>query len=179
MNNAIAVRSPSQLDPATHAECLGFIRAAIASNDLQTAHDIAAVLKDCRERGYIDRVALWADLSQAEQQCFKQLLTPPPEPITLPADPELEPEPEPAPEVEEADAAKMRDIALVWWPEMYPECLQSLVTQLWGWGAPARKYSAVQIARWLEEEDEVVKYRIGELMAIGLADNYKEDEENE
>lgn len=59
----------------------------------------------------------------------------------------------------------------------HPKTLQSLITQMFGWGAPARKYSAVQIARWLQEEDELVKYRIGELMAIGLADNYKDDEE--
>lgn len=71
----------------------------------------------------------------------------------------------------------MWDIALVWWPEMYPEGLQSLVAQMWGWGAPARKYSAAQIAQWLQEEDELVKYRIGELMAIGLAGNYEDDEE--
>ncbi|MEG4533985.1 hypothetical protein [Microcoleus sp. D2_18a_D3] len=31
-------RSPAQQDPATHAECLGFIRAAITSNDHTTAH---------------------------------------------------------------------------------------------------------------------------------------------
>jgi CRISPR-associated protein Cmr3 len=81
------------------------------------------------------------------------------------------------PEVEEEDAAKMRDIAVVWWPEMYPDALQSLVAQMFGWGAPARKYSAVQIAQWLQGEDDLVKYRIGELMAIGLADSYENDEE--
>jgi hypothetical protein len=77
-NNLVAVRSPAQLDPAAHAECLGFIRAAIASNDRQTAHDIAAVLKDCYQRGYVDRVAIWADLTQTEQQQFQELLGPPP-----------------------------------------------------------------------------------------------------
>jgi len=81
------------------------------------------------------------------------------------------------PEVEEEDAAKMRDIAVVWWPEMYPDALQSLIAQMFGWGAPARKYSAVQIAQWLQGEDDLVKYRIGELMAIGLADSYENDEE--
>jgi len=34
------------IDPLAHAECLEFIRAAIASNDLQTARDIASVIKE-------------------------------------------------------------------------------------------------------------------------------------
>lgn len=66
------------LDPATHAECLEFIRAAIASNDRQTARDIASVLKECYQRGYVDRAAIWADLTQTEQQQFQELLGPPP-----------------------------------------------------------------------------------------------------
>lgn len=77
LENAIT-RSPAKLDPATHAECLEFVRSAIASNDRQTAHDIAAVLKDCYQRGYIDRDAIWRDLSPNEQQQFAELLAPPP-----------------------------------------------------------------------------------------------------
>ncbi|MEP6582531.1 hypothetical protein NDI43_27540 [Microcoleus vaginatus GB2-A3] len=79
LENAIT-RSPAQtkLDPATHAECLEFVRSAIASNDRTTAHDIAAVLKDCYQQGYIDRAAIWADLSETEQQQFQELLAPPP-----------------------------------------------------------------------------------------------------
>lgn len=71
-------RSPSQLDPATHAECLGFIRSAIGQADRPTARDIAAVLKDCCERGHLDRAAIWADLSPSEQAQYRQLLAPPP-----------------------------------------------------------------------------------------------------
>jgi hypothetical protein len=78
VNNLVAVRSPAKLDPATHAECLGFIRAAIAEADRQTAHHIAAVLKDCYQRGYADRTKIWADLTPIEQQQFKDLLAPPP-----------------------------------------------------------------------------------------------------
>lgn len=85
--------------------------------------------------------------------------------------------PEPETVITPEDAEQMREIALVWWSEQYPEALQSLITQMWGWGAPARKYSAVQIARWLQGEDELVKYRIGELMAIRLADKYEKDAE--
>ena len=79
-NNLLVIRSPAptQLDPATHAECLGFIRTAIASADRQTARDIAAVLKDCYQRGYVDRAAIWRDLTETEQQQFQELLGPPP-----------------------------------------------------------------------------------------------------
>ncbi|MEG4335723.1 hypothetical protein QUB40_27880 [Microcoleus sp. AT9_A2] len=179
MNNAIAVRSPAppQLDPATHTECLGFVRSAIASNDRQTALDIKNVLAEVCASGYADRAQIWADLTDTEQQNFKELLAlPEPAPKTTPA---TTPEPEPAPEtpITPADAEKMRDIALVWWPEMWPEAQQSLVAQLFGWGAPARKYSPVQIARWVQGEDELVRDRIGELMAIGLANNCEADAE--
>jgi hypothetical protein len=79
-NNLLAVRSPApaQLDPATHLDCLELIRSAIASADRQTAHHIAAVLKDCYQRGYIDRTQIWADLTPIEQQQFQELLGPPP-----------------------------------------------------------------------------------------------------
>ena len=71
-------RSPSLLDLATHAECLGFIRAAIAGNDRTTAQDIAGVLKDCCNRGYLDRAAIWKSLTESEQNQYRQLLAPPP-----------------------------------------------------------------------------------------------------
>ncbi|MEG4581582.1 hypothetical protein QUA71_18495 [Microcoleus sp. MON1_C5] len=65
-NNLIATRSPAQTDPATHLECLGFIRAAISTADRQTAQDVAAVLKVCYQNGYVDRAKIWADLTQTE-----------------------------------------------------------------------------------------------------------------
>ena len=76
MNNAVTARSPAQLNPATHTECLEFVRSAIASNDRQTAHHIAAVLKDCCQRGYTDRAGIWAALTPTEQQQFQELLGP-------------------------------------------------------------------------------------------------------
>lgn len=36
------------------------------------------MLKDCYQRGYIDRAAIWRDLSLIEQQQFQELLAPPP-----------------------------------------------------------------------------------------------------
>ena len=68
----------SRLDPATHTECLEFVRSAIASSDRQTAQQIAAVLKDCYQRGYADRAGIWAALTQIEQQQFQELLGPSP-----------------------------------------------------------------------------------------------------
>jgi hypothetical protein len=78
VNNLVAVRSPAKLDPATHAECLGFIRSAIAENDRQTALDIKNVLAEVCASGYADRAAIWADLTPIEQQQFQELLGPPP-----------------------------------------------------------------------------------------------------
>lgn len=129
---------------------------------------------------------LRADGTIGEMLVFPEKFVPT-QPIALPVtsqptDTRSEAQPEPAEldaeTITPEDAAKMRDIALVWWPELYhPETLQSLVTQMFGWGAPADKYSAVQIAQWLQGEDELVQYRIGEIMAIGLADHCEADAE--
>lgn len=79
LENAIT-RSPvaTQTDPDTHAECLGFIRTAIASNDRQTALDIKNVLADVCQRGHADRSQIWAELTPIERQQFQELLAPPP-----------------------------------------------------------------------------------------------------
>ena len=72
----------------------------------------------------------------------------------------------------------MREIALVWWAGTVPRCLAKFgYSNVWLGCAPADKYSAVQIAQWLQGEEELIRYRIGELMAMGLADNYEDDEE--
>jgi hypothetical protein len=80
MLDIAVTRSPvqTQTDPATHAECLQFIRTAISIADRQTAADIVVTLKDCCGRGHADRDAIWADLTDAEQERFKELLAPPP-----------------------------------------------------------------------------------------------------
>ena len=67
----------SRLDSATHTECLEFVRSAIASNDRTTALDIKNVLAEVCENGHADRDAIWAELSQTEQQQFRELLAPP------------------------------------------------------------------------------------------------------
>ncbi len=67
-------------------------------------------------------------------------------------------------EVSPEDAEKLRDIALIWWPEYYPEQLQNLLTQMYAWNAPGAKYDVAVIANWLEGQDEVIRERITELV---------------
>jgi hypothetical protein len=58
----------------------------------------------------------------------------------------------------------MRDIARVWWLEYYPERIQALVTQMYGWQEPGTKYDVGILAEWLQGEDDVIRDRITELM---------------
>jgi putative DNA primase/helicase len=62
------------------------------------------------------------------------------------------------------DAQKMRDIARVWWLEYYPERIQALVTQMYGWQAPGTKYDVATLAEWLEGEDSLIRDHITELI---------------
>ena len=69
----------STLDPiANHAECLEFIRAAIAAAHRQTALDIKNVVAEVCQKGYADRTKIWAELTPIEQQQFQTLLASPP-----------------------------------------------------------------------------------------------------
>lgn len=63
-----------KLDPASHAECLEFIRQAIACADRETAHQVAGILKEVCREGHADRAQLWADLTPDEQAAFTGLL---------------------------------------------------------------------------------------------------------
>ena len=67
-------------------------------------------------------------------------------------------------EVSPEDAEKLRDIALIWWPEYYPQQLQNLLTQMYGWNEPGTKYDVAVIADWLESQDELIRDRITELV---------------
>jgi hypothetical protein len=71
-------RSVRAIDTATHAECLEFIRAAIAEGDREFAGHIAAILKEVCENGHADRAAIWNDLTPSEQTEYRSLLAPPP-----------------------------------------------------------------------------------------------------
>jgi len=78
---------------------------------------------------------------------------------------ELLAQPQPLPhKVTPDDAQAMRDIALVWWPEYYPDQMQSLLTQMYGRQAPGTKYDATTLAEWLEGEDDLIRNRITQLL---------------
>jgi hypothetical protein len=62
------------------------------------------------------------------------------------------------------DAQKMRDIARVWWLEYYPERIQALVTQMYGWQGPGTKYDVGILVEWLQGEDDLIRDRITELI---------------
>ena len=62
------------------------------------------------------------------------------------------------------DAQKLRDIALVWWPEYYPEQMQALLTQMYAWQAPGTKYDVATLAEWLQGEDDLIRDRITQLI---------------
>ena len=68
--------------------------------------------------------------------------------------------------VTDEDAQKLRDIALVWWPEYYPEQIQALLTQMYAWQAPGTKYDGATITEWLEGEDDLIRDRITELIHL-------------
>jgi hypothetical protein len=66
--------------------------------------------------------------------------------------------------IDSEDAEKLRDIALIWWEEYYPEQMQSLIAQMYAWQAPGTKYDVAVIAEWLEGEDSLIRDRITELV---------------
>jgi putative DNA primase/helicase len=92
---------------------------------------------------------LIAQFTGAERQKLVELLT---QPQQLPK------------KVTPEDAQAMRDIALVWWPEYYPEQMQALLTQMYGWQAPGTKYDAITLAEWLQGEDDLIRDRITQLI---------------
>jgi hypothetical protein len=92
---------------------------------------------------------LIAQFTDAERQKLVELLT---QPQQLPK------------KVTPEDAQAMRDIALVWWPEYYPEQMQALLTQMYGWQAPGTKYDATTLAEWLQGEDDLIRDRITQLI---------------
>jgi len=78
---------------------------------------------------------------------------------------ELRPPVQPLPgRIAPEDAQAIRDIAQVWWPEYYPEQMQALLTQMYGWQSPGTKYDVATLAEWLEGEDSLVRDRITELI---------------
>ncbi|MEG3898156.1 MULTISPECIES: VapE domain-containing protein [unclassified Microcoleus] len=185
-------QQPQQNDET--GDLVEYIRLAIEAGDRETALDIQTILKEVCSKGAADRQKVWNSLTADEKTAFTALLSDPtPELIPDPT-PELipDPTPEPTPDpiestmpivepaaiggaieeanksegIDEEDAQKLREIATIWWNEYYPEQLQNLLTQMYGWKAPGAKYSQEAIERWLEGEDAVVRDRIGQLIQL-------------
>jgi len=149
-------------------ELVQMIWVAIAEPDPEsarrTAADILPILKDVCARGAANREKVWAALTDSERAIFLELTAKPSARSDNPQEP-ISPQPAPEPEIiAPTDAEKLREIATVWWDKYFPEQLQTLITQMFGWGAPGTKYDAATIATWLATEGAVVRDRIGELI---------------
>ena len=149
-------------------ELVQMIWVAIAEPDPEsarrTATDILPILKDVCANGAANREKVWAALTDSERAIFSELTA---KPFALADNPQEPISPQPAPEPETiapADAQRLRDIATLWWDEYFPEQLQTLITQMFGWGAPGVKYDPATITAWLATEDAVTRDRISELM---------------
>jgi predicted P-loop ATPase len=68
--------------------------------------------------------------------------------------------------VTDEDAQAMRNIAVDFWPEYYPEHIQSLITQMYGRQAPGTKYDDAILTEWLQGEEDVIRNRLTELIRL-------------
>jgi predicted P-loop ATPase len=68
--------------------------------------------------------------------------------------------------VTDEDAQAMRNIALNFWSGYYPEQIQGLITQMYGWQAPGSRYDGATLTEWLEKEDELIRDRLTELIRL-------------
>jgi hypothetical protein len=68
--------------------------------------------------------------------------------------------------VTDEDAQAMRNIAVDFWPEYYPEQIQSLITQMYGWQAPGTKYDDAILTEWLQGEEDVIRDHLTELIRL-------------
>jgi hypothetical protein len=155
------------------AELVNFVRVAIAENDREFAQNIQSILKDVCGAGAVDRKQVWNALTPEEQTALTALLKPytETEEIVITSEPEIQPEiasevePE-KPLITALHAETIRDIALFWWDVYYPEQLQSLIVQMFGWNSPGAKYTRAIINQWLETEEELVSGRINQLFNL-------------
>jgi len=122
-----------------------------AVGDARTLTQRAGDAGDAISSTFAEVCKLVANFTDAERQKLIDLLT------------QSQPLPE---KITPEDAQVIRDIALVWWPEYYPEQMQSLVAQMYGRGAPGTKYSVATLTRWFETEVAAVRDRITELIHL-------------
>jgi predicted P-loop ATPase len=181
-----ALPQKTQVDQKTSddneiAELVGFIRTAIAEGDREFAKNIQVIVTEVCTHGVADRQKVWAALNAEEQVALTALLRYEPEPQPHYPLPNTQSEPTPTPESEAKaelinpiDAQKIRDVALIWWDEYYPQHTGSLVAQMFGWQSPGTKHAQEIIKQWLETEDELVRDRISQL--FDLRNNFRAEE---
>jgi predicted P-loop ATPase len=100
----------------------------------------------------------------SETLTVKELeFVPPPVPPPVPPQSETMPELE---EVTDEDAQTMRNITRDFWPEYYPEQMQALFTQMYGWQAPGTRYDVAILTEWLQGEDDLIRDRLTELIRL-------------
>jgi putative DNA primase/helicase len=161
-------QTPSSELNENELELVGMIQIALEEPDAEIARqavaDILPILKNVCASGAANREKVWAALTETERTTFSELTAKPIAAIDNPPEPKP---PETAPERETiapADAEKLREIASRRWDECYPAQMQSLLAQMYAWGAPGTRYDAATINAWLATEDAVTRKRIGELM---------------
>jgi putative DNA primase/helicase len=120
-----------------------------ASSEAKTLTGKRSEASEAISSPFAEVCKLVAQFTDAERQKLVELLT-----QSQPLPKKVTPE----------DAQTMRDIARVWWLEYYPERIQALVTQMYGWQAPGTKYDVGILVEWLQGEDDLIRDRITELM---------------
>ncbi|NJR22774.1 MAG: hypothetical protein HC786_11710 [Richelia sp. CSU_2_1] len=119
------------------------IRSALSENDPVVVRQIQAIVREVCASGAADRAIVWGKLTADEKSGFMAMLN--------------------APLIAPEDAQKLRDIASIWWDKFYPDLLESLMAQMFGWQAGSN-YDRATIEQWLQTEDELVRSRITELL---------------
>jgi len=64
------------------------------------------------------------------------------------------------------DAQTMRNLALLWWFDFYPNQMQSLLAEMYGRQEPGTKYTVATITKWLQGEVVEVRDRITQLIRL-------------
>jgi putative DNA primase/helicase len=147
--NIASPASPVDLASVTASPLASSKNTGEASGEARTLSQRAGEAGEAVFSPFTEICNLLSQLTDSERQKLAEILT----------------QPQPLPgKVTPEDAQKMRDIALVWWPEYYPEQMQALLTQMYGWNAPGAKYDVATIAQWLEGEDELIRDLITELI---------------
>jgi len=147
--NIASPASPVDLARVTASPLASPKNTGEASGEARTLSQRAGEAGEAVSSTFTEICNLLSQLPDSERQKLADILTQP-QPLPKKVTPE--------------DAQKMRDIALVWWSEYYPERIQALVTQMYGWQAPGTRYDVAILVEWLQGEDDLIRDHITELI---------------